>query len=45
MIKGIAYAYFDGHKDETVVMDNVDGKCYHRAKLEEYDGVIGEPGE
>ena len=45
LIEGIAYAYFDWHKDETAVMDNVDGKCYQQAKLEEHDGVIGEPGE
>ena len=45
MIKGIAYACFDGHEDETVVMDKVDGKCYHRAKLKEHDGVTGELGE
>ena len=44
-MKVIAYAYCDGHKDATLVMDNVDGKCYHRAELEEHDDVVGEPGE
>ena len=44
MVKVIAYAYFDGHKDATLVMDNGDGKYYHGAELEEHD-VVGEPGE